>query len=1368
MKARQVQLWCLIVFLLAVAAVWLTPSQNSNASADARSPFKKLIDARAQSATREVKTYRLPATSADKICSLLVSAPSPAAFGANDTLQVTLRGGGKTVAGKSLHAGDPDLYTLFRSNGAAEIEVASFASTPIEYAITVLEWPSTSASTATVEAEPNDSWSEANEFKLGQTVWASADDKPYILPLNDSKPARGASPYAQQPDLASDRLPEGGVDWFKFTYEGAEPKLVHFELDLLERDNIPVDVSVFTVENGEAKSYERGADPVTPPHEVQALPGNKFTTRIIARGTYYVRVDANHVFYQLRTAVYDAPPFSNKNSGQEDEARKAVRAGMDYLVSAGDSWHANTPRHGGIVNRVSSVHFETQLCVACHATHFTTRGELTAKQNGYAVNKRSSLQFLTERLANNPLPFYGHKDAYWTRVISAPANVLSRLAALVDQYDGEFTGEKRLSPLKGVAGYLKIYYKGRTELPNDESNGNTPLVSAYEVAWYSWRVFDEMFRLTGENECREYRDLVRRLIEQEKVKNNVDLCYQTIAFVEIDRAAYADRIKRNAERILSLQRDDGQWSMLFEKDSPSVEFQTYHCLYALARAGYSPEHPQTAKSLRFLLERQQEWGGWFDPKQSYENFRTPFRETQFAVMALSEFYKGTDGKGWLAKAPQSLSAGDALLRLQQIDGVWERPSGSVTRGLVASLVSEEPMMRMAAAATLGRVGAKEAATELARLLGDPSKLVQVAAAQALRRIASQFVVPPSGGSAQSRNIPPEGGATNVIGAALDHPNERARWGAMRVFAQHFSYLTGKNEIADKLIARLSDPHTPVRMQAAKSLTQWFYWAKDESLRDRIADAFIARMAVNEHPWMRRNLMEGFYSLADENVRYLYNNWIGHLAQKEDRDMAVAAHHESSRRMAERIARALETGNELQREGLLRGLTEFHLRHGGYTNAGRYTRIGNDIETIVFYAEGAPAMERALTPLVNSPDAARRERAILAAYTLRDNTLADLPLAVMRRLNDPEASVRAASNEFYRSLPLKVVEQNRREAIETLKELLASKYSEAQIAALDRVKTLGAEFARNEKFDEEVKNFVLRIGDGADSKTAAAALRALADFPYLADDARIEQRIASALQSSDAELSRAATQVALQAPQLRRRPAISAALDALLRTQSAPKRRMVLDLINADTPVDDDLRMISLLADSLEDREEMMRSAALNAVRRVKSLQSNAAIRTGLAKLTKDPNQRLQGLAVAMYQGQDSGVALDLRAEELLDYNFFARRVMPLLVAKGADGNACVNCHTTHTIFKLIEPDKQGRFTEEQLRENYRSALKVVDMANAENSLIIRKPTGDASQEGLVGSKKTPHGGGMRWNGLNDPATQTVLEWINGAKFKAAQ
>jgi HEAT repeat protein len=927
---------------------------------------------------------------------------------------------------------------------------------------------------------------------------------------------------------------------------------------------------------------------------------------------------------------------------------------------------------------------------------------------------------------------------------------MSRLAALVNQYDEEFTGMKRLSLLKGVGGYLKIYYRGRVELPSDESNGNTPLVSAYEVAWYSWKVFDELFKATGENEYRQYRDQIRTLIEQDKIKNNVDLSYQTIALADIDRAAYAGKIKRNAERILSLQRSDGQWSMLFDPDSPSVEFQTYQCLYTLALAGYPHEHPQIAKTVKFLLERQQEWGGWFDPKQSYENFRTPFRESQFAVMALSEFYRGSagrGGKGWNEPLPQRLNGRDAGLKLEQIDNVWGQTAPQLTKDLIASLDDQEPLMRMAAAAALGRAGQPEAVGPLSGLLGDPSKLVQIAAAQALRRLESRY------------GIPSQGTDSKVILNALDHSNERVRWGATRIFAQHFSGLSGYPEIAGKLIALLADSSITVRMQAAKSLVQWFYWTKDDSLKDRIADSFIARMAFNEHPWMRRNLLEGFYSLADENVRYLYNNWIGHLAQKDDRDRATAGHREASRRMAERIAQALETGNELQREGLLRGLTEFHLRSGGYVNAGRYTRIGNDVETVKFYSEGAPVMERALAPLVNSSDPARRQQAILAAYTVRENTLLNLPLLVMQRLTDPDEKVRSVAGEFYRSLPLKVVEQNRNEAVKVLRELLSSKYAEAKIAALDRIKALGEDRGQ---FGAEVKAFVL----SSDSQVAPAALRSLVEFPQLANDPEVQRRIASALQSRDENLQRASVELALKSAELRNLTLIAAALDGLLKTQDAAKRKLILNLVNEGTPIDNDLRIISLLAESLEDGQEDVRAAALNALRRVKSLQSNAAIRAGLVKLTKDPNQRLQGLAIAIYQGQDGGVALDLRAEEMLDYNFFAQRVMPLLARKGADGNACVNCHTTHTIFKLNEPDRNGRFTDEQVRENYRSALKVVDLASPENSLVLRKPTSDSSQEGLAGSKRTAHGGGIRWQGTNDPAYQIVLEWINGAKLKS--
>ncbi len=614
---KQIQIICLLAFSALGFWVFVSPRLAASAVIEAKDGFRKVLNLRERIPQRSAKTFRVPATDAKKTHSLTVSLPAPASLGESESLTVNFRNGEKVIASKTLHAGDPDLYTLFKGSAGSGrdlvLDVSSSAVAPVELTVSVVEWPESKSAKATVESEPNDTWREANEFQLGQTVWATADDKPYIVPLG-AKVEKVRQPYRDTPapDYASgDVMPVGGVDWFKFRYDGDQPKLVHFELDLPERDYLPVDVSIFKVINGEAKVYDDGMDPVSPPHEIQALPGNKFTVRTITRGEYFVRVDANHVFYQLRTSMYDAPPYA--------DPRAAVRAGMDYIVSAGDSWHANTPRHGGIVSRVSNTHVETQLCIACHATHFSTRAELTAKQNGYAVTKRPSLEFLTERLANNPRPFYGFPDASWTRVISASANVMSRLASLVNIHETEFKLPHNIALLRGVANYLKIYYKGRTQLPPDETNGNTPIVSTYEVAWYSWRVFDQLVKLEGaapgavaSGSDSEYRGRIRSLIEQDAHKNLIDLCYQTIALAEIDRTAYAGKIKRNAERILSLQREDGQWSMLFEPASTAVEFQTYHCLYTLARAGYLPEHPQVAKSLKFLLSRQQSFGGWLD------------------------------------------------------------------------------------------------------------------------------------------------------------------------------------------------------------------------------------------------------------------------------------------------------------------------------------------------------------------------------------------------------------------------------------------------------------------------------------------------------------------------------------------------------------------------------------------------------------------------------------------------------------------------------------------------------------------------------------------------------------------------------------
>ena len=470
-----------------------------------------------------------------------------------------------------------------------------------QFTMQVNRWPLSSQ----VKSGPNHRWQSAMPIVLGKTVFASGDDAEYIpLPGTPRKAAMDQDP--------------NDTDWYRFEFSGDKPKLVFFQIELTERDQVPVNVSVFRVKDGKFEEYYEGEDPVALPHEVQALPGNKFTPRMLSdKGTYYVSVRANHPEYKLRTRIYDPAPYTSP--------QQAVRTGLDYILAAGDSWHANTPRRGGILDRVSSVHQETSLCVACHVTHFSQRAQLYATRNGYPVVQRQQLQFLSERFYNNPRPFYGfEQSATWARMISASANVLGRMSHLMDLFEEQITGERRESFHKGIAGYLDIYYKGRDKLPPDETNGNTPLVSAHEVAWYAWTATKDP-RLGGDDRQGRSEEYDRSLLPDARPGRD-----------RVRHVQGSDREERGAHSLASA----AGWAVVvrFEDKQPEVEFQTGHALWALHAAGIPASNPQVAKGLKYLLGRQQFFGGWMDPLQSFENFRTPFRETQMAVLALSSYY----------------------------------------------------------------------------------------------------------------------------------------------------------------------------------------------------------------------------------------------------------------------------------------------------------------------------------------------------------------------------------------------------------------------------------------------------------------------------------------------------------------------------------------------------------------------------------------------------------------------------------------------------------------------------------------------------------------------------------------------------------
>ncbi len=843
---------------------------------------------------------------------------------------------GKELARKTLHAGDADWSLLLSVEKDCPLSLAGAGGS---YRVTAAAY----GRTTRLEKEPNNDWSAATPAPLGTVIYASGDDSAYLPPPSQK---RG------KPAVEFEKHDE---DWYRFEFPGGKPRLLSFQVELMERDNLPVDVSIFRVVNGKPVLFTDGEDPVSIPHEVQALPGNKYTTRVLREaGVYYARVIAQHPEYRLRTRLYNVAPFT--------DPYEAVQTAVDYLMGAGDSWHANTPRRGGVLTRVANVHQETSLCVACHVTHFTQRAQLYAARQGYRVEHRPALQFMTERFYNNPRPLFGFEEhgAVWARVISAPANVLGRMSHLLDVYEREISGERRAHYHERVGKYLDIYYANRTKIPANETNGNQPLVSKYEVAWYAWE----------NNKSPQ----IEELIAQDDIQDMIDLCYQTLALASIDKKKYAKKITANAERILSLQRPSGQWAMKFGPNEKEAEFQTGHALWTLAAAGVPKEHPKVAKGLKYLLSRQQDFGGWLDPLQSYENFRTPLRETQMAVLALSAYYPvGARNKGWGVSAG-ALGTGETALWAAQ--DVWDQPRAEVMKGLRAMAKHADVFQRQAGLEALGRLALVEDLPLFVESLADRSKLVQRTAAWATRQVYSRH---------------PEADRS-LLEKALLTKNPRAAWGATRVFATHFERLAQDPRLADALLTQTKSLQPAVAIQAWKGLWQFWFWTPEANVKSKVEDAFLAAFRAPQSPWVERNLREGLYNIADENIRYLYNNWVPLLGKLEDQERVIRGRLAIEARQAEKFAKFLESAPDASRKRLLAALTEFDLRRADAYDLKAdpsaaappvYNRIGNDIEQIVFFGASNTRLAKAILPLLDAKDPELRRLAMQAGLLTRD-------------------------------------------------------------------------------------------------------------------------------------------------------------------------------------------------------------------------------------------------------------------------------------------------------------------------------------------------------------------------------------------------
>jgi HEAT repeat protein len=1094
-----------------------------------------------------VKEIKLGAAKPGTLYAMTLAVKDPARLQGNDSVLATVKDAAGVIDSKWLHAADLDLYLTLRPRAAGPVSVSLSSSGAVpEISTSLRKILEAATAPAIIAAAPNDTWQTAQPFEFGQTIYGSDDERPYA-------PSKSEDGYAAMIK---------GFQWFKFTFKEAKPRLVYFTLNVTDRD-VPLDVDIFKPGKDDVVSFTTG-EFVYQVEATQNYPGlYKFRTRILEPGQeYYVRIAANHPAFQLHTTDFPVPPYTDPHL--------AVRAGMDFLVNMGDSWLSNTPRRGAVALRTSMQHSETQLCIACHPAQFTTRGYLTAVHNGYPPTQRASLEFLTDRIYNNARPLYGEANTNWVRVIYTARTVSSRLPLIAQQFEQNVTHDPpRKNFSLPYAEFLKIHYKGLTVMPGDEADGCEPDVSPFEIATQSWQTFDMVYKQTHGEDWAAERDHVERLALPYEPKNMIDLNWKIMLLATIDRAKYSAQLDQLISRLYQYETAQGAWPYPFDTKAKPADFVSYNAVLALAQAGRRPESDEhLALAVKAMLAAQRQEGSW-EGDPVYQGFNTPFRATQFAVMALSTLYPGTvEAKNWDAgfpAPPAKLAKNNLPLLLSQLDQYWDLAPEPVLKQIREVLLkSDQPLAREAAARALGHMADAGSLPDLMRSLGDETKMVQVSSAYAVRMILSR-----------RQEAAPAG--RKLLIEALASPNPRTRWGAARVFNQHFRDLTGDKDLLAALERNLSDPVPYVRFEAASGLWRWYYWQVDQpDMRRSTLESLATRLNTETDAMVRRGLQESIYDLLDENTGYL-TAWVRASAKDDDKERIGAGYEAVVRDQAQVLAKVLREGTPLGREGILNALWDFHVRHyalptlkentvsiglpavltkyvsgvpdlhrPGYEytpyreavdfkydvhNGFFQTRVGNDSDLIHFFKSSGPELESALLACLEGADDKMKIEVLKAGSTLSGAGDERFTLAALKLSEDPNTEVRQTVRYVYEDGQRGILNLDAPAApdphlVSKVVEILKQGNPDSQAVVLPLLAALPSNSPWGQQ-PEVLASLRGMLEQQPRPANYAQVLNAASSFQRLMQEPEMRQQILAGLADPSPEVQRAAVRVCLE-------------------------------------------------------------------------------------------------------------------------------------------------------------------------------------------------------------------------------------------------
>ncbi len=1308
-------------------------------------------------------------------------------------VEVNLPGAGSIA--KELHAGDPSFYLPFRSSpkvGEAKVTITrndQGAARPLDITAQLVKLGGPEAETA-FEAEPNDSPATANRFEIGRLIEGSADDVDYLDNVDESK---------------------NGLDWFRIDITDEKPVLVMFELDIPDRD-VSVNMRCYTLDPNDptkAVPYLEGKDPMEIVHDRERERYSKSISRVFTKGTYYLEVNANHPRYKIRSYKYPAPPY--------DDPKLAVEVGLRYVMDVGDAWFAQIPREGNIYKRVQNMHETAMRCTACHPSVFSTEPQFIAHQNGYPIQSKTNFRYVVERIYNSITPFYGEDGLWWQRFIAIPLQSQGMQGNILVNFEKQISGREtpiveRFGPL------MRSAWSGRNVMPEDEQNGVVPLDSEFGYGWRNWLLMREIYRRTGDESYKRAADNLQAIYAAPESEARVASLHDRIHFAQglsqMDREKYRATIDKHIQEILAVHNSngDGGWDEEARVDGTSAVYTTGHALQALMQAGLRPEQePKMEAALTFLLSQQQVFGGWFQT-DTHENFKTPMRESRYALIALAMAYPKGDalnGMGNYDGGPAVVPAVDAPASdaINALENIWElTPEQQTTIGeqIYPLLKRSEAPVRAAAAAVLGRVGGSESTAPLLAMLNDPSKMVWREAAWALRQLGNR------------------GYGADALKFALQSADPLTRRSAARAFAYQFQEMDGRMDIAREFVKLIDDPDELIRLQALRTLRQWFYRSDDPEFKKLVIKTVIDRMGVEgETPAMRVNLAQNMYILLDENQSggvSMQRNIRDVPKDVYDRVLAGRVKVEQEV-LLEPVLTAMANGNALQREALLESFDGSFFKGRYYAQIPRnMIDVGNDREFSFMFTPTQQYLDDTIGKVfLTELRPAQQSRAMQLATFFeipQQGTAEPFQLAVLSATQAEDATLRSTARDsvkrFMQVRPgadnataAKVADLLKSGDAELQATLVAALARSSDALANDAVKTAVHELAESRIAADEPNADLLPLLSTPllDDRQAMAVLEM--SWKAVQDKSAAERiPVVQALVNRPALVGTQATADAPAAPSRRAvRILKQAATDRdvavrekvfelmgsleLLRksSQAAPilyaglsddspairVKSLALAQENENVWKEEDVHeyMLKLLVSS----DPKIRKAALDTVQQRNLVASVAryaprvrAVMDGDAELKGEAEQVLLAAKVDL-----TAVTADAKiaVERTPDVLYFRDHVNKYFYEKGADKNACANCHATHTILGLAEPKADGSpLTDSDVINNYRSLLKVINISEPEQSLVLRKPrspfgTGASSEESPTG---VTHVGGTRWDGdTANEAYQAILAFVRSAR-----